>query len=329
MKTQTNRTARPRSAFTLLELVIVIAIIGMLSSLLFFGIGGALRGVAVTEVKAEFTQLETAMTTFESDYGVIPPSRIVLTENPGATAWDPVSKSVLRKMFGSNVDFTTLVDFNGDNDKTDVLTLTSSECLLFFLGGMRNLDDEDTNNNGILDAGEDTNNNGIIDPIIGKTLTGFSANREKPFARGGDNRTGPQFTFDSGRFIDLDGDGMPEYRDLATDGDVATVFASSNNGQGYDKLGEDKNSNNVLDAGEDTNGNGVLEGAVAHYHQSDGTTAWNENSFQLISPGEDGKFGFDVAPNPFVAQTWSPGSTVTGEQADNISNFAPNTMGQQ
>jgi hypothetical protein len=110
---------------------------------------------------------------------------------------------------------------------------------------------------------------------------------------------------------------------------VATVFASSNNGQGYDKLGEDKNSNNVLDAGEDTNGNGVLEGAVAHYHQSDGTTAWNENSFQLISPGEDGKFGFDVAPNPFVAQTWSPGSTVTGEQADNISNFAPSTMGQQ
>jgi prepilin-type N-terminal cleavage/methylation domain-containing protein len=288
MKTQTNRTARPRSAFTLLELVIVIAIIGMLSSLLFFGIGGALRGVAVTEVKAEFTQLETAMTTFESDYGVIPPSRIVLTENPGATAWDPVSKSVLRKMFGSNVDFTTLVDFNGDNDKTDVLTLTSSECLLFFLGGMRD---------------------GSSFPLTLETaaITGFSANREKPFARGGDNRTGPQFTFDSGRFIDLDGDGMPEYRDLATDGDVATVFASSNNGQGYN----------------------TANGSVIHFQQSDGSTAWNENSFQLISPGEDGKFGFDVAPNPFVAQTWSPGSTVTGEQADNISNFAPNTMGQQ
>jgi hypothetical protein len=213
-------------------------------------------------------------------------------------------------MFGSNVDFTTLVDFNGDNDKTDVLTLTSSECLLFFLGGMRD---------------------GSSFPLTLETaaITGFSANREKPFARGGDNRTGPQFTFDSGRFIDLDGDGMPEYRDLATDGDVATVFASSNNGQGYDKLGEDKNSNNVLDAGEDTNGNGVLEGAVAHYHQSDGTTAWNENSFQLISPGEDGKFGFVTEPQPFVVLTWSAGSTVTGEQADNISNFAPSTMGQQ
>jgi hypothetical protein len=190
-------------------------------------------------------------------------------------------------MFGSNVDFTfgnytQLVDFNGDGDTADVLTLTSSECLLFFLGGMRDL-------------------------ATGTTLTGFSANREKPFARGGDNRTGPQFTFDSGRFIDLDGDGMPEYRDLATDGDVATVFASSNNGQGYN----------------------TANGSVIHFQQSDGSTAWNENSFQLISPGEDGKFGFDVAPNPFVAQTWSPGSTVTGEQADNISNFAPSTMGQQ
>jgi len=309
MKTQTNRTARPRSAFTLLELIIVIAIIGMLSSLLFFGIGGALDGIAVTEVKAEFTQLETAMTTFQSDYGVIPPSQIVLTEAPGTTAWDPVSKSVLRKMFGSNVDFTTSNDFNGDGDTADVLTLTSSECLLFFLGGMRD---------------------GSSVPLTLQTaaITGFSANRQKPFARGGDNRTGPQFTFDLSRLIDNDGDGMPEYRDLATEEAVATVFASSNNGQGYDKLGEDKNSNNVLDPGEDTNGNGVLEGAVAHYRQSDGTTAWNENSFQLISPGADGAFGFVTEPQPFVVLTWSAGSTVSGAQADNISNFAPGTMGQ-
>lgn len=312
MKTETNRTARPRSAFTLLELVIVIAIIGMLSSLLFFGIGGALRGVDVTRVKAEFTQLESAITQFESNYGVTPPSAIVLTENPGATAWDPVSKSVLRRMFGNSVDFTTLVDFNGDGDTTDVLTLTSSEGLLFFLGGMR-------------DASSF--------PLTLQTaaITGFSANREKPFARGGDNRIDPQFAFDLTRLIDNDGDGMPEYRDLATEESVAMAFASSNNGQGYS----------------DSNG------SVIYFHQADGSTAWNENSFQLISPGADGQFGFGDpdSAEPALFETWSwssaSGPTTTSTlngapwnrteiqvrtqlllQQDNISNFAPGTMGQ-
>ena len=282
MKPQSTSATHRRSGFTILELLIVITIIGILSALLFYAFGGALRTVAVTEVKAEFTQLESSMKKFESDYGVIPPSSIVLTEDPGATAWDVISKSVLRKMFGSNVDFTQVVDFNNDGDTTDVITLTSSECLLFFLGGMP-------------------------DGTTGTTLTGFSANKEKPFARGGDNRVDPQFTgFDSNRFIDEDGDGMPEYRDLATDLSVATIYASSNNGQGYSDS----------------------DGSVAHFHQADGATAWNKNSFQLISPGADGDFGFDEEPNPFVVLTWTDSSSATGAQSDNIANFAPGTMGQ-
>jgi hypothetical protein len=222
-------------------------------------------------------------------------------------------------MFGNSVDFTTLVDFNGDGDTTDVLTLTSSEGLLFFLGGMR-------------DASSF--------PLTLQTaaITGFSANREKPFARGGDNRIDPQFAFDLTRLIDNDGDGMPEYRDLATEESVAMAFASSNNGQGYS----------------DSNG------SVIYFHQSDGTTAWNENSFQLISPGADGTFGFGISPNYsteptyFETWTWSPANgplnisnlqsapwnladqaaedSAKGAQLslqrDNISNFSPGTMGE-
>lgn len=281
MKVNSTTPDQTRSGFTLLELLMVVVIISVLAALLLVAFGGVLRSADVTQVKAEFTQIESAMKKFESDYGVIPPSAIVLTEAPGTTAWDPVSKTVLRRMFGSNIDWTAQYDFNSDGDTTDVLTLTSSECLLFFLGGMRG----------------GTN---------GTTFTGFSGNKEKPFASGGDNRVDPQFTFDPSRLMDADNDGMPEYRDLASSSDISIIFASSNNGQGYSDSG----------------------GSVAHFHQSDGSTPWNQNSFQLISPGADGAFGFDPEPNPFVVLTWSEGSTVGGEQADNITNFAPGTLGQ-
>jgi len=285
MKVNATTPEPTRSGFTLLELLMVVVIISIIAALLIVAFGGVLRSADVTKVKAEFTQIESAMKKFESDYGVIPPSAIVLTEDPGTTAWDATSKTVLRRMFGNTIDWTASYDFNGDSVNTGDpalgdgrLILTSSECLLFFLGGVRS----------------------------GTTFTGFSGNKEKPFASGGDNRVDPQFTFDPSRLIDEDEDGMPEYKDLASDEDIAIIFASSNNGQGYS----------------DT------DGSVAHYHQSDGSTPWNQNSFQLISAGADGAFGFDVEPNPFVVLTWSADSTVSGAEADNITNFAPGTLGQ-
>ncbi len=279
MRTQPAPGSAARNAFTLLELLIVIVIISVLVGLLFVAFGGVLENAAIVEVKSEFAQVDTAMTKFQDRYKILPPSSIVLTEDPGTTPWDAKSRSVLRRMFGNTVDFSQLVDFNDDGDTTDVLVLTSSECLLFFLGGMRD----------------------------GTTLTGFSGNLEKPFARGGDNREGPFITFDPGRFIDTEAtpDGMFEYRDLMATNDVPYIYASSNNGQGYS----------------DT------DGSVAHYHQSDGTTPWNKDTFQLISAGEDQAFGFDPEPNPFVVLTWSESQGASGEQADNITNFASGTLG--
>jgi prepilin-type N-terminal cleavage/methylation domain-containing protein len=301
MRRQTGTVMERRSGFTLLELLVVIVVISVLMALLLTVFGGVFRNVDVTRVKADFTQLDVAMKSFESDYGVIPPSAIVLIENPDPTStdpdekWQPRSKSLLRKMFGPNVDFSQHVDFNGDGDTTDLLVLTSSECLVFFLGGIR--------------ASVAYPPTIVPTPLAhNATLTGFSGNKEKPFSRGGDNRIDPPITLDTDRFVDNDGDGMPEYKDAVSTADqsVPMLYASSNNGQGYSDTA----------------------GSVAHYHQSDGSTAWNENSFQLISPGEDGEFGFTVEPVPFEILTWSEGSTLSVKtQRDNIANFAPGTLG--
>ena len=279
MRTQLGSVWEKRSGFSLLELLIVIVIIGILVGLLFVVLGPTTRTLRVTEVKAEFARMETALASFESEFGTFPPSSILLTEDPSSQAWDPKSQSVLRRMFVPDIDFNAKTDFNDDGDTTDVIQLTSSECLVFFLGGMR----------------------------TGTTLSGFSRNKEKPFARGGANRIDPFYTLDTARFIDNDGDGMPEYRDLAASDPVAIIYASSNSGQGYQDS----------------------DGSVAHYHQSDGATAWNENTYQLISPGADADFGFVSEATPFVMLTWTDGSNVTGAQSDNITNFARGTLGGQ
>jgi prepilin-type N-terminal cleavage/methylation domain-containing protein len=288
-----NRTAprvprhHHRSGFSLLELLAAIVIIAILISLLFPAIGALRRRAQITLISSELTRIDTAIATFSSSgaIGVQPWSKIILTEDPSITAWDPVSQSKLRRMFeGMNFDSTIQRDFNGDNtfdgDATPAnssITLDSSECLVFFLGGVQSLKT----------------------PGATQALTGFSKNPVEPFTRDGSNRLGPYFTFDAGRLVDTDGDGMFEYLDNSPNQKLPYHFASSNNGQGYDS-------------------------ATQIYVQADGKTPWNKDGHQLISPGADGDFGFVTTPPP-LRNTFAVGTVVTGAASDNIANFKPGT----
>ena len=208
MKKITHPQPNTRAAFTLLELLAVITIISILLALILPTIGGAMRRAREAQVSAEISRFETAITSFKSQYGIEPWSEIVLTEDPGTNPWPSASKTKLRKIW-PQYTFAVQTDFNNDGDTDDVLTLTGSESLVFFLGG-------------VLDRG------GLI---------GFSKNPINPFTRAGDNRDLPSMEFDLSRLLldsaDLDGDGMPEYLDPTPGQTTPYHFASSNNGQGY------------------------------------------------------------------------------------------------
>lgn len=201
-----------RTAFTLLELMIVIVIIAVLIGLLFPAISGAMRNARTAEVTAEITRLETAISSFKAEYNIEPWSTVVVTEDPGVTAWPPASRTALRRIF-PQFTFTGQIDFNGDGvftgDPADTsnasLTLTASECLVFFLGGMK----------------------------TGDALVGFSKNPLNPFSIAGSNRTDALIEFDNSRLIDTDGDGMFEYVDPLAGQTAPYHFVSANNGQGY------------------------------------------------------------------------------------------------
>lgn len=61
-----------KHAFTLIELLVVIAIIGILAGLLFPAVNGALESARKAQAKNDVTQIATAVTAFETEYGRLP-----------------------------------------------------------------------------------------------------------------------------------------------------------------------------------------------------------------------------------------------------------------
>lgn len=88
-------------AFTLIELLIVISILGILMSLLFPAVNAAIDTARKTQAKNDVTQIATAVIAYETEYGKLP---LADTHNPGV-----VDKAL--------VDVLTGVSGNPDNPR--------------------------------------------------------------------------------------------------------------------------------------------------------------------------------------------------------------------
>ncbi|MGH9897043.1 MAG: type II secretion system protein, partial [bacterium] len=64
----------PRAAFTLVELLVVITIIGILASLITVAAVSALRKARETEIKAEIDQVSTAIEEYKNKTTAYPPN---------------------------------------------------------------------------------------------------------------------------------------------------------------------------------------------------------------------------------------------------------------
>ena len=334
-----NRSHR-RNAFTMIELLIVIVILGILASLILPAVGRVRNTVRIGQVKAEISSLESAIATFKGKYGVDPPSRIVFYETPSAAGgWthaspssDAIDSRAKIRQIWPQFDFIMVRNINGNSSSADVVTLTQGECLVFFLGGIlqrpEDVNSNSTlNNNGTYDAGDiNDDGNGKLDvnaTIAGATsrsvCTGFSKNPFNPFASGG-NRETAIYDFINSRLVDVDSDGMAEFVDPLPSQTQPYLYLSSYEGIGYQAI---------------EFGGG---GPICPYLQSSSLTApatwasvlslprWKPKSYQIISPGFDKQYGTFGPFAPEVADGQLAGAR-DGEN-DNITNVHSGTLGR-
>ena len=132
------RAHRAPAAFTLLELLIAIAIIGILASLILTVAGSANTRAQVARVSVDIQDLSKGIAAFKQRFGVEPPSHITIYEvgtgaAPAGTGWaaDPRSMGIIRQIW-PQFDFNYTaeggsIDINGDGAFTgDGVTGTTS-----------------------------------------------------------------------------------------------------------------------------------------------------------------------------------------------------------
>jgi type II secretion system protein G len=88
---------RSSRGFTLIELLIVIAIIGILMALLFPAVGSAIDAARRAQAKNDVTQIATAITAYETEYGRLPGSN---SSESGA----PVDKTLVETLTAQNTN---------------------------------------------------------------------------------------------------------------------------------------------------------------------------------------------------------------------------------
>lgn len=323
-----SSTAANRQAFSLIEMLIVMVIIGILMSMLLVAGRNVTATVRVNEVIAEINNLGQGIKEFEGKFMLTEPfpSRIVLYERyadwPNASTSTDVSvqrnATALRRLWPEFLDNTgrpklTMFaqDLNGDGDATDTFELSGAECLVFFLGGV--LQQQDA----------------MVTPPT-YLPTGFSTNPVNPFAAGG-SRVGPFVEFKSARLIDRDGNSFPEYVDAFSGSTSPYLYFSAYGGRGYRVLGDD---NAIGGTGRNADeapafATGASPQFQFAYLQKEATTMpsmpavyWNAKTYQIISAGPDKIYGqgglYDASQGLYASTV--PQSRRAVEQ-DNVTNF--------
>ncbi|WP_373649194.1 prepilin-type N-terminal cleavage/methylation domain-containing protein [Schlesneria sp. DSM 10557] len=297
-----------RGGFTLIEIMIVIVIIAILVSILLPTVQSARTRARVVQVKTDISSIEGGISRFRVDFQIDPPSSLVIYESAAdwsANATVPAvvkSRALIRQLW-PQFDFSINRDINFNGSAEDSFLLAGAECLVFFLGGVPRLNDENGNN--------------VRDPGETLTLSGFSKNPLNPFAVGG-NRQGPFYEFLPARLLESPSNlGFFTYKDPLPNQRAPYTYLSSYGGTGY----------RLADLG---------TGGLSYWYIQ-GTnyksTAWNATKYQIISPGSDGQYG---AGGPYLTSTNSSsdplpgwdlnGQTITTAQReaelDNITNFS-------
>ena len=331
------------SAFTLVELLIVVAIIGVLVSLVSVGVMKALEKGKMVAARTEISQLEAAIAAAKQKYGLdqLPQSLVLYDNLPQweaqsgnaafSTGFDPTkfpigisgftpaqkilivadSLNLMKKIFGR--DFLKDADLSSNTKRVKwaanafidtPVFLTSDQAVWFLLGGVLDTTGKFSGFPGY--AKEPT-----------KTLSGIDAT--KPIL--------PFLDFDAGR-MKIGSNGFAGYCDPYNT--PYAYFSSKYNYCDY--------SNNITGFGTGYLGRFMYEGQSVRpffitYTGGAVPANWNQfkflnpRSFQIISAGPDKIFGTNDTGLPYVPNS---GSYMVGAVGyDDLANFSSTQLGKK
>ena len=288
-----------RAGFTLVEMLVVIAIIGILTGLLVPAVVVAMRHVKNSAIALELSQLDTACKAYKEKFGEYPPD-FTDTSPTGAVARH-IATAFPRYAGNWQTDITNVLSATtGLNSYTQ---LTPQTALVFWLGGI-----------------PDANGN----------LCGFAADPTNPFQIPANcaSRIKPFYDFDLNRVSKTGGSLTYSYWPQNAVGGMKTgeiVYFRAENGN-YTTDGGTLTSSfsNMKTFTDPQDSTGVVNPAV---NMLISNTTWvNPSSFQIFSAGRDLKYGTPSGTGPLQFPTGGNYSDSTGYIYDNITNFSNGTL---
>ena len=329
------------SAFTLVELMIVIAIIGILASLATVGVMKVLERSKMVTARIEIGQLEAAVSAAKLDLGNADelPSLIYVVKSIPDFASTVQIPSDLLIPYNSNTPVLS-------QDITDLRIKTWTTFQKVF---GRNVGKDPTNNTyyhppvGAAAALPVTINwpcnektiiqgmqaymfwlGGMYSSTGGKySFSGFSTDKRDPCEMASPKRKGPYFDFDSGRVKAIGSMPYSSYLTYVNGWDGEYTYFSNSSYKYYFKTpptGATANSNSSFSLIKDLNEYGAK---VAPY--VNGNVFFNAKTFQIIGSGQNQMFG----PG---GSGWTPGSGLYAIDAngyDDLSNFSSTQLGKK
>jgi prepilin-type N-terminal cleavage/methylation domain-containing protein len=352
-----SASTKSRPAFTLIEMLLVIAIVGILAALL---LGAIMRSLGVADtlkVKNEVSQLDVALQSFKTTYGFFPPSRIKLCKRRsdyGATLLDADSVFYLTQMATRITDSTALTpsdpNYNAARPRTRSPWMCTNTSGTPYVANVEFADWDGTGNYDpanpalytvILEGdqclvfflnGIPTNSGGIFGG------TGFSKSPLNPADTSASSRNGPFYSFDSTRLTN--GIGHPNVGGTSTGtnyfsyqdpfGTPYVYFSSYKAANGYNRY-----ATLTTPDRSDCDAIGVWPYAMSITLGPPVIGTYQApNTYQIISAGPNKNFGPGSNPTAttpptllWFADTANDVFAPTDAGADDVTNFHDKPMG--